>query len=138
MAAVDRRFILMQILQLNMVLLMMLRRRRRERIAKPKKKRMWMRRLFVERRSKGLYNVLVKDLKLFDREYFFKAFKMNPNPFEEILSWIAPFIQKSSKIRDGAQPSERLSITLWYLTSGDAQLSIATSFRVSPRLFREL
>ena len=29
-------------------------------------------------------------------------------------------------------PSERLCITLWYLSNGDAQLSIASSFRVSP------
>ena len=114
------------------MIILMLRRRRRERITKPKKRRMWMRRLFVERPSKGLYNVLVKDLKLFDHEYFFKAFRMNPTTFEELLSWIAPFIQKSSKIRDVTGPSERLSITLWYLTSGDAQLSIASSFRVSP------
>ena len=61
-----------------------------------KKKKMWMRRLFVERQSKGLYNVLVKDLMLFDHVYFFKALKMNPTTFEELLSWIGPFIQKSS------------------------------------------
>jgi len=134
MADIYRRFILMQRLQLNMVLLLMLRRRRRH---KPKKKKMSSR-LFVERRSKGLYNVLVKDLKLFDHEYFFKAFKMNPTTFEELLSWIAPFIQKSSKIRDVTQSSERLSIALWYLTSGNAQLSIASTFRVSPQLFHEL
>ena len=98
----------------------------------PKKKRLWIRKLFLERRSKGLYDVLVKDLMLFDHEYFFKAFKINPTTFEELLSWISPFIQKSSRIRDVTGPSERLCITLWFLTSGDAHLSIASSFRVSP------
>ena len=93
---------------------------------------MWVRKLFQERRSKGLYNVLVKDLMLFDHEYFFKAFKMSPSILEELLSWIAPLISKSSRIRDVTGPSERLCITLWYLTSGDAQLSIESSFRVSP------
>lgn len=37
-------------------------------------KKMWIRRLFQERKNKGLYNVLVKDLSLFDIKYFFKSF----------------------------------------------------------------
>lgn len=88
--------------------------------------------MFQERRSKGLYAVLIKDLMLFDHEYFFKAFRMSPTRFEELLSWIAPFISKSSHFRDVTGPSERLCITLWYLTSGDSQLSLASNFRVSP------
>lgn len=102
---------------------------------------MWMRRLFIERRTKGLYNVLVKDLMLSDHEYFFKSFRMTPTRFEELLSFVAPHIQKSSKIRDVTSPSERLCITLRYLVTGDAQTTIASSYRVSPptvsRIVRE-
>ena len=76
--------------------------------------------------------MLVKDLMLFDDLYFFKAFKMSTTRFEELLSWVAPFVLKSTNIRDTTGPSERLCITLWYLSNGDAQLSIASSFRVSP------
>jgi len=57
---------------------------------------------------------------------------MCPEQFEELLSWIAPFIVKSRKVCDTTGPNERLCITLWYLSNGDSQLSIATSFRVSP------
>ena len=132
MAAINRRLLLLQILKLSILSILLLHRQKRNRGIVSRKKRMWIRKLFQERRSKGLYNVLVKDLMLFDHEYFFKAFKMSPTRFEELLSWIAPLISKSSKVRDVTGPSERLCITLWYLTSGDAQLSIASSFRVSP------
>ena len=36
-----------------------------------RKYNMWMRRTFMERSQKVLFNLLVKDLKLFDSEYFF-------------------------------------------------------------------
>ena len=106
-----------------------------------KRKKMWVRKLFNERRQKGEYNTLVKDLMLFDHAYFFKSFRMTPTRFEQLLSWVAPHIHKSSKIRDVATPSERLCITLRYLATGDAQTTIASSYRVSPpvvsRIIRE-
>ena len=89
----------------------------------------------------GEYNNLVKDLMLFDHAYFFKSFRMTPTRFEQLLSWIAPHIYKSSKIRDVTNPSERLCITLRNLASGDAQTTIASSYHVSPpvvsRIVRE-
>ena len=39
--------------------------------------------------------MLAKDLQLFDREYFFNNFKIDAKTFEDLLSWIAPIIQKS-------------------------------------------
>ena len=42
------------------------------------------------------------------------------------------------KIRDVAGPSERLSVTIWYLSTGDAQFSIACSFRISPTTFSRI
>ncbi|XP_057310667.1 uncharacterized protein LOC130648669 [Hydractinia symbiolongicarpus] len=66
---------------------------------------------------------------------------MTPARFEQLLSWIAPVIVKSSKIRNVTSPSERLCITLRYLTTGDAQITIGSSYRVSPptvsRIIRE-
>ena len=43
--------------------------------------------------------MMVKDLRLFDKEYFFRNFRMDPATFELLLSWVAPHIQKSSKRR---------------------------------------
>ena len=39
---------------------------------------MWKRKLFVDRRAKGEYQILVKDLMLFDHLYFFKSLRMRP------------------------------------------------------------
>ena len=91
-----------------------------------------MRKLFVERKAKGEFNTLVKDLMLSDHVYLFKSFRMSPTTFEQLLSWVAPHIRKSSRIRDVTYPSERLCITLRYLDTGDAQVTIASSYCVSP------
>ncbi|XP_065675590.1 uncharacterized protein LOC136091806 [Hydra vulgaris] len=93
---------------------------------------MWMRRIFMERSRKGLFNVLVKDLKLFDSVYFFQSFRMSSQTFEILLSWVAPFISKSSLRRAVATAEERLCIALRYLVTSDAQITIAISFRMSP------
>jgi len=102
---------------------------------------MWVRRLFLERERHGEFQRLVLDLLLFDSVYFFKNFRMCPEGFENLLSWIAPSIVKSSKRRPTTSPAERLIITLRYLATGDAQFTIATSYRVSPttitRIIRE-
>ena len=39
--------------------------------------------------------MLAKYLQLFDREYFCNNFKIDAKTFEDLLSWIAPIIQKS-------------------------------------------
>ena len=57
---------------------------------------------------------------------------MTPQKYEELLTLIAPHITKSSKRREAIEPSERLSATLRYLATGDAQQTIAMSYRISP------
>ncbi|XP_057302829.1 uncharacterized protein LOC130636991 [Hydractinia symbiolongicarpus] len=71
-------------------------------------------------------------MKLFDHEYFFKQFRISPFRFEHLLSLIAPIITKCSLRREAISPSERLCLTLRYLVTGDSQVSIACSYRVSP------
>ena len=58
---------------------------------KPKRKEMWMRKLFVERKAKGKFNTLVKDLMLSDHVYFFKSFRMSPTTFEQLLPFLGGF-----------------------------------------------
>ena len=93
---------------------------------------MWVRKIFMERSWKGEYHLLIKELKLYDHEYFFKQFRMLPDKFEKLLSFVAPLILKSSERREAISPEERLCITLRYLVTGDAQITIAASYRVSP------
>ena len=61
-----------------------------------KVKKFWIRSIFNERKLKGEFHTLLQDFKLFDSEYFLKQFRIPPTKLEELLSWIAPKIEKSS------------------------------------------
>ena len=39
-----------------------------------KRKRFWMRRIYLERQQKGEFHLVVREMMLFDHEYFFKCF----------------------------------------------------------------
>ena len=74
---------------------------------------------------------MVQEMKLFDHELFFKHFRMLPSKLEELLGWVAPKITKSGVKRDPIGPEERLCVTLRYLVTGDAQITISASYRIS-------
>ena len=90
-----------------------------------RKEKMQVWKLFTERRTRGEFNILVKDLMLFDHFYLFQKSWIDPSRF-------APTIIKCSKFRDVPTPSERLCITFWYLVAGNAQATIASCDRVIP------
>ena len=116
----------------RLILQLLLLRRRRQRLQKYKK-RFWVRRIYADRREKGEFSLLVKDLMLHDHEYFFRYFRMSPSCFEELLAMVAPKITKTStKMREPIRPAERLCVTLRYLVTGDAQVTIAANYRMSP------
>ncbi len=129
MAAINtRRLLLLR----NNLLRLFLLRRRRKRITKYKK-RFWIRRVYAERQQKGEFHLLVKELILFDQEYFFQCFRMSPTLFEELLSWTGHQLQRrTTRMREPIGPRERLCVCLRYLVTGDAQMTIATSYRMSP------
>ena len=107
------------------ILLLLLKRKRNK---ESRRKRIWVRKLFQERYTKGEFNLLSHDLRLHDEEYFFKYFRMNVTQYELLLSKVAPFIRKTSKFREAIGPSERFCVTLRYLATGDAQSTIALNF----------
>ena len=96
------------------------------------KKAVWVRKIFRERKQKGEFHLLINELRIHDHEYFFKYFRMSPSKYEELLQLVGPHITKSSKKREAIGPSERLSVALRYIITGDAQITIAQSFRISP------
>ena len=57
---------------------------------------------------------------------------MCPTMYESLLHKIASYIIKTSQKREPVGPTERLSVTSRYLFIGDAQKTIAASFRISP------
>ena len=60
--------------------------------------KMWVRRIFVERKRKGEFHQLIRNLKLHDSEYFFKYFRMNTTRYEELLKKVAPRIKQFKAI----------------------------------------
>ena len=82
--------------------------------------------MFQEREEKNLFTMLVENLQLFDREYFFKNVRVDRRTFEDLLSWIDPIVQKSFLRRSNATPVEGLCVTLLNLATGDSQTIIGT------------
>ena len=79
--------------------------------------------------------MLVKDLRLHDELFFFKYFRMSPAIFGELLTWIPPYIQKQeTKMREPISPRERLCVAFRHLVTGDAQVTIAVNYRISPAI----
>ena len=58
---------------------------------------------------------------------------MSSTLFEKLLSWIGHQLRKqTTRVREAIGPRERLCVCQRYLVTGDAQLTIATSYRMSP------
>ena len=65
------------------------------------KNRFWVRKIYSERKQKGEFKTLVKDLPLHDGFFFFNYIRVSHTIFEELLTWIAPYIQKQeTKMRE--------------------------------------
>ena len=95
--------------------------------------------MFLDRPEKGEYQLPVKDMQLFDRDYFFRCFRMSPAVFEELLCLVAPHISKKEiKLRQPISPSELLCVTLQYLVPGDAFVTIGASYRMSPSAISQI
>ena len=56
------------------------------------KKIFWVRKIYSERKQKGDFNMLVKDLQLYDELFLFKYFRMSRTVFEDLSKWVAPYI----------------------------------------------
>ena len=113
MAAINRKLLLLLLLRMRM-------RKRQDKY----KKHFWIRKIFQERKLKGEYALLVKDLKLFDNEYFFKYFRMDPITFEWLLQQVTPHIANFFIKTWSYWPSRAISATLRYLVTWDAQVTI--------------
>ena len=129
-----------RLLRLKKCLLCTLLILKRIKFAKQRKERKcWVRKIYLDRREKGEYQLLVKDMQLFDRDYFFRCFRMSPALFEELLCLVAPHIsKKETKLRQPISPSERLCVTLPYLVTGDAFVTIGASYRMSPSAISQI
>ena len=66
---------------------------------------LWVRKIFQEKKY-GLYHILTDELRLFDKEYFFRFVRMTPQRFEQLLSLVGPHFQRTTtKMREPISPA---------------------------------
>ena len=113
------------------VLLLLLLLRRSKRKFRRQQKRVWVRKIFQSRSTKGEYHALITEMKLSDHESFYRYFHMTPQRFSHLLSLVCPSIRRQdTSFRSAIPPDERLAITLRYLVTGDSMQTISFSYRV--------
>ena len=92
---------------------------------------MWVREIFQGRKNQGVYNNLVQEMRLGDRESYFRYMRMSPDRFEHLLSLIEPLVKKeTTNFREPISAGERLSITLRFLATGESQQSLSFAYRI--------
>lgn len=97
-----------------------------------KKRRWYVRPVNCKRRKFGEYHSLVKELNLYDKDNYFRYFRMNSTIFNDLLQRIKPFIKHKNNHRYPIGPKERLAVTLRLLATGDSQ---TTSIIISIKNF---
>ena len=106
-----------------------------------RKPRWHVRPVFQKRKSSGEFYQLVAEMKLVDHELFQRTFRMSPTIYENLLSIVGPAIANSSKFGpqlNKLSADEKLTMTLRYLATGDAQQTITCSYRTGVSTFSNL
>ena len=76
-------------------------------------RRFWVRKIFQERKKYGLYHILTDELRLLDKEYFFRFVRMTRQRFEHFLSLVGPHLQRTTtRMREMISHAERLEMEL--------------------------
>ena len=84
-----------------------------------RRRRVWTRRLLVERPLRGEQKVLMAREKEIDAASFHAAYRMTPTTFDELLLLVGEHIKKqTTTFRDPVGVPERLGITLRYVETG--------------------
>ena len=76
-------------------------------------------------------HTLFKQLRLNDREQFFRYYRMSPESFDYLLQLGEPDIRKNkTRFCDHISPEVRSALNLRYLASAESQQSLSCSYRV--------
>ena len=88
-------------------------------LKKEKKKRRWMKE-WLKKRNDYAHENLLNDLRQSEPSDFQNFLRLDATSFDELLKMITPRTEKSNTTtRDAIPPSQRLSITLRYLATGN-------------------
>lgn len=74
----------------------------------------------MARKSKNVFNNLLKEMCLEDTQAFHSFHRMSKENFVKLLRIVSPLIKKEdTKLRKAISPAQRLSVTLRYLATGN-------------------
>lgn len=100
---------------------------------KEKKKRRWMKEWF-KKRNEYTHENLLSELRISEPTDFRNFLRLDGTLFDELLRMVIPEIQKRDTImRDAIPRSQRLSITLRYLATGNTFEDLKFTSAVSPQ-----
>ena len=103
------------------------------RLKKEKRKCRWMRE-WLKKINEYIHENLLKDLRLSEPSDFQNFLRLDATSFDELLKMITPRIEKrNNTMRDAIPPSQRLSITLRYLASGNNFEDLKFTSAISPQ-----
>ena len=105
MAAINVRFLLL--LRRIRVFRYCLWRKRQISLRRKAERRCWVKMIFAEREQWGEYYTLVRDLRLFDHELFFKYFRMSTTTYGKLLGYVGADLKKvTTKMREAISPDQ--------------------------------
>jgi hypothetical protein len=88
----------------------------------------------VEKRNEYTHENLLKDLRLSEPSDFQNFLRLDATSFDELLKIITPRIEKrNTTMRDAIPPSQRLSIALRYVATGNTFEDLKFTSAISPQ-----
>ena len=96
-----------------------------------RRRRQWTRPWIQRRSHHGAHHALLQELTTEDPDGFRNFLRMDKADFDELLTKVTPLIHRQDTwMREAISVSERLSITLRYLATGDSYQSLEYLYRI--------
>ncbi|KAG8230201.1 hypothetical protein J437_LFUL009881 [Ladona fulva] len=96
-----------------------------------RKKREWVKKWVLKRQSRGVFNSLLMELRLEEKETYKNFLHMSADDFDCLLKMVSHKITKANTVmRKSILPEERLALTLRFLATGDSYHSLMYLFRI--------
>ena len=74
---------------------------------------LWVRKIFQELNIYDLYHILTNELRLFDKEHFFRFARMTPQRLKHLLLLVEPYLKRTTtSMSEPISAAERLVLTL--------------------------
>ncbi|XP_057305435.1 uncharacterized protein LOC130642367 [Hydractinia symbiolongicarpus] len=94
-------------------------------------RRIWVKEWMKKRKSIGVYNNLVQELRLYDEESFRKYLRMSPDIYELLLEKVrSKLTKKTTHLRKPLELKLKLTITLRFLATGENFTSLHHHYSV--------